>query len=285
MVFLNIFIIIVLCCLILYYLYLKKDFFEIKLEFGEPVCNKGGREENQDHFGHDSIDGKDCFVIADGLGGHRGGKLAAITAVDTILDNFKKRQHQFGNSRKDIDENVNIFLRDSLLKAHREISEQSKTDPQFESMKSTCVILVIVKNHAYFTNIGDSRIYFIKNGEVVQKSRDHSVVQILQDMNEISEEDILGHPDKNRVLKALGMEDDFSVQTLSRKILKGEYIILCTDGFWEYFTVKEIELFFCKNNMLSTKELLDKLYYSARDKAKLLNEKYDNITIQLIKVI
>ncbi|KPA19610.1 protein serine/threonine phosphatase [Candidatus Magnetomorum sp. HK-1] len=276
------FIIILCCCCVVYYIYFRcKD---IKLEFVKPYCEKGGRNENQDHIDYSSVEEKYCFVIADGLGGHRGGKLAATIAVDTVLEHFKKFKH-VGGTKKTIDESVNSFLRDSLLKAHNNILEKSNNNPKFENMKSTCVILVIANNYAYFTNIGDSRIYFIKNCEVMQKSKDHSVVQVMLDMNEISEEEIVGHPDRNRVLKVLGMEEDFTIHTLSRKIEKGEYILLCTDGFWEYFTVKDIELFFQSNSEKSVKDLQDCLYESTIEKANEFSEKFDNITIQLIKAV
>ena len=274
--------IILFCCCLVYYIYFRYNDF--KLEFIDPYCEKGGRDENQDHIGRISIRGMHCFVIADGLGGHRGGKRAAEIAVNTILENFSKFIKN-STSQTSIDESVNIFLTNSLHKAHHKIKEESNAKPECKNMKTTCVVLVVIKNIAYFTNIGDSRIYFIKNGEVVQKSKDHSVVQVLLDMNEISEKEIKGHPDRNRVLKALGIEDDLAIHTLNRKIDKGEYILLCTDGFWEYFTVKEMELFFQRNCELSIKDLLDNLYNSAIDKAKKFDEHYDNITIQLIKVV
>ncbi|MBF0449744.1 MAG: serine/threonine-protein phosphatase [Candidatus Magnetomorum sp.] len=276
--------IILFCCCVVYYIYFRYNDFKLKLEFVDPYCEKGGRDENQDHFDYISIGGKYCFVIADGLGGHKGGKLAAKIAVNTILENFSKFIKN-STSQTSIDESVNIFLTNSLHKAHYKIKEISNANPKYENMKTTCVVLVVIKNVAYFTNIGDSRIYFFKNGEVVQKSKDHSVVQVLLDMNEISEEEIKGHPDRNRVLKALGIEDDLAIITLNRKIDKGEYILLCTDGFWEYFTVKEMELFFQRNCELSIKNLLDSLYNTAIDKAKKFDEHYDNITIQLIKVV
>lgn len=256
--------------------WLKKRLSRMEIEFARD-SNKGGRDENQDHCDNWPTDSKRdryCFVLADGLGGHRGGKTASKLAVESILDYADK-----------ITENtVNEELPNALLDAHNRIQEKAKSDRLLEDMKTTCVVLMIFGNRAYWSTIGDSRIYIFRNGKILHKSKDHSVVQILRDMNEISEEEIRNHPDRNRVLKTLGMDDDFEAKVISEELKSGDHILLCTDGLWEYFLDRELEKFFAEHQNMSVKQKLNKLFKIAIRKAEQDNEKYDNLTAQLMMV-
>lgn len=264
----------------------------IKLDFAGKT-DKGGREENQDFSGvrtknrkfstdlstewyFHGKSGNFCFVVADGLGGHQGGQTAAALAVHTILDHFE----QFPVKVKD---NIEQELENALMHAHHIIQEHAKSDRVLEGMKATCVVLLILKNRAYWSHIGDSRLYLLREGEIQHKTRDHSVVQVLLDMEEITEDEVRGHPDRNRVLKTLGMNDELKPEVVSEILESGDYIVLCTDGFWEYFTDNALEKALRHSSQPVEKEL-EQLFHRACTEAQKNDEKYDNLTLQLLRV-
>lgn len=255
--------------------------------------DKGGREENQDcsgvrteklkfstkHFTERRFYGKSgsfCFVVADGLGGHQGGQTAAILAVSAVLDDFEK----FPGRKKN---KVEQDLEHALIRAHNTIRENAKSDRLLEDMKATCVALLVLGNKAYWTNIGDSRLYLLRAGKIRHKTKDHSVVQVLLDMEEITEDEVRGHPDRNRVLKTLGMNDDLQPVVFSDTLERGDYLLLCTDGFWEYFTDDALERAL-KHSSQPVEKDLEQLFHKACSEARKIDEKHDNLTLQLIRV-
>jgi protein phosphatase len=181
-------------------------------------------------------------------------------------------------------ENVSQELEHAILIAHNVIREQAKSDLLLEDMKATCVVLIILGNRAYWSHIGDSRLYLFRRGKLLHKTKDHSVVQVLLDMDEIEEEDVPGHPDRNRVLKTLGMEDDIKPEVFSECLKSGDDIVLCTDGFWEYYTDKELGERLGSSSLPVEKEI-DRLFQHARTQAEKTKDNYDNLTLHLIRVI
>ena len=264
--------------------------------------HQGGREENQDYSGcrwdveepcyaewihHQCQAHSYCFVVADGLGGHRGGQVASQIAVETILQDFPNLTEK----------NVHEQLSEMIIQAHLKIKRKARENPALTEMKTTCVLFVILGHKAYWATVGDSRLYIFRKNAVESKpiirSKDHSVVQVLLDMGEIDEKDVRGHPDRNRILKTLGMKDDllpkiFPAPEEEPFILKrGDYILLCTDGFWEYFSdTKLYRMFFEKFEHLPFKEKVDFLYTSVKFHVDTVEqrEKADNVTFQLITI-
>lgn len=238
----------------------------------------GGRDENQDCCGKALLEdeGKYCFVVADGLGGHTGGRQAAQLAVKTITSHFC-----------DISENnIHVTMENLILGAHDEILRQRENDNFLGSMKSTCVVLIIINGKAYWGTVGDSRLYWFRNGEIIFKSKDHSVVQMLLDLGEITSDEASQHPDRNTVLKSLGTSAELvpSIQADGLEIFSGDYFLLCTDGLWEYFTDRNLCNFFNNNVPERGKDTIDKLFIETVEMANKTKEKFDNITAQLVVV-
>ncbi len=94
--------------------------------------------------------------------------------------------------RDNVEEDIETELKNAIIKAHKSIIENQKTDHLLEDMKTTCAALVISDEKAYWSTIGDSRIYIFRDRDPFRKSRDHSVIQMLLDMKEISEKDVRG---------------------------------------------------------------------------------------------
>ncbi|MGD9731135.1 MAG: PP2C family serine/threonine-protein phosphatase [Desulfamplus sp.] len=191
----------------------------------------GGRSENQDYLGFIEKPPFSCWVVADGLGGHRGGAAASRIAVETILDSFAKNP--------DMSEKA---LRDYIESAQELIIKGQEEEPQLYSMRTTIVILITGRDGAIWGYVGDSRLYHFSSGRIIFQTKDHSVPQAMADAGDIRHEDIRHHEDRNRLLRTLGHEGSLrpALESNTHIVQDGDAFLLCTDGFWEYVT--EIEM-------------------------------------------
>lgn len=198
----------------------------------EFVTNRGGRKTNQDCCGFLTLEDGACWVVADGLGGHRGGEVASKLAVDTVLASFKQNRELSPRA-----------LEAHLAAAQNAILDRQQSDPEFQSMRTTIVVLLSDYRSFLTGYLGDSRLYYFQGGRIKYQTRDHSVPQVMVDAGEISADKIRGHEDRNRLLRALGMEGDFKPAVMQEKQLlyDRDSFLLCVDGFWEYVVETEME--------------------------------------------
>ena len=198
------------------------------------VSRPGGRAVNEDACGH----GDGCWVVADGLGGHGGGEVAAGIAVDTVLAAAAQQPL--------IDEGA---LTQALLAADAAIQARQETDPRLERMRTTAVVLASDARVALWAHLGDSRLYHLRDGRIRFQTLDHSVPQALVRAGEISAAEVRYHEDRNRLLRSLG-NDKPPRPTLAEEpltLMPGDAFLLCTDGFWEYVTEPEMEVTLAKS--------------------------------------
>lgn len=196
------------------------------------ISHRGGRDENQDMCGSLMLDAGACFVVADGLGGHRGGEAAARCAVESILDSFA--------AQPDFSQETLVRL---VAEANTAILKKQKEGPQESGMRTTAVVLLSDYSAALWAHIGDSRLYHFREGRNIFCTKDHSVPQLLVDAGEITSDQIRGHEDRNRLLKTLGNEEAQSPTIFYEPIAvqQGDVFLLCTDGFWELVPEKVME--------------------------------------------
>ena len=190
----------------------------------------GTREKNEDTIALAENNGKYCFILCDGLGGHGKGELASGYVANAIKECFM--------ATDDIEtfcENVLDRTQEGLLE------EQQKLGARFE-MKTTAVVLVIDENRFRYMYIGDSRLYHFRKNKVCSRSLDHSVPQMLALAGDIKEKHIRQHPDRNRLLRVMGVECDKLKYEMSdwSTIMPGDAFLLCSDGFWEPILEKEM---------------------------------------------
>ena len=209
--------------------------------------NIGSRKNNEDAVKAIELDGNFGFIVCDGLGGQGMGDAASKLVAECFDECFKNSE---------INES---FLSLTFDYAQETLLEQKNKINIKNQMCTTAVALSINKNKAYIGHIGDSRLYFFEDGKLFFKTLDHSLPQMLALSGEINEEDIYHHPDRNKLLRAFGMEWDKPMYSIVKPINlnNNQAFLLCTDGIWEWITEQQLcELL---KSSSSAKEWLDKI--------------------------
>jgi PPM family protein phosphatase len=173
----------------------------------------------------------DCgiWIVADGMGGHPAGDLAAQTAVAVAIRRARERvawlrEHQSAAAE---------FLTDLVISANRRIHELMLEKPSLEGMGTTIVALAITPAPtmaAHVAYLGDSRAYLYRTGTLTQLTRDHTLVQKFVERGLIDAATALTHPERHILTKGLGMGIDMKPELLSTPIIEHDLIVLCSDG-------------------------------------------------------
>jgi len=194
----------------------------------------GGRRVNQDRIGHWSTSKCLLMAVADGLGGHPNGEVAAEIAVQILGMAFERE------ARPRISD-PHAFLFRAIGAAHAAILREAERRELSDTPRTVLVASVIQDGMAYWTHVGDSRLYLVRNGRILHRTRDHTVVQELVDSGRIREEAALSHPERNRLLQCLG---GFAAPrpdpTTSTRLARNDIVLLCSDGFWNPLTQRQL---------------------------------------------
>jgi PPM family protein phosphatase len=186
----------------------------------------GDRKGNEDRVGYSYSRDVVLMVIADGMGGHLQGEVAAEIAVTEITRRFQ--QEARNKLRKPYD-----FLVSSIQSAHRAIVSHAVQENLLECPRTTCVACIVQAGYAYWAHAGDSRLYLLRRGELVAATVDHSKVQQMIDAGEITPEAATHHPDRNKIYSCLGGVVPPQITASKEARLEiGDTIVLSTDGFW-----------------------------------------------------
>jgi serine/threonine protein phosphatase PrpC len=187
----------------------------------------GDRDGNEDRVGYSY--GRDALlmVIADGMGGHQEGEVAAEIAVQEITRRFQQ-EARTGKVRRPFD-----FLVSSIQAAHRAIVAHADQHNLLECPRTTCVACIVQNGYAYWAHAGDSRLYVLRRGTLVAATQDHSKVQQMIDAGQITVEQAARHPDRNKIFSCLGGVVPPHID-MGREIRleAGDTVLLSTDGFW-----------------------------------------------------
>ncbi len=189
----------------------------------------GKRKVNQDRMNYAYTRDALLMVVADGMGGHLHGEIAAQIAVQTITDTFK-------NLARTTLSDPFLFLSRTLSQSHLAINKHAGERDLADAPRTTCIVCIIQNNIAYWAHVGDSRLYAIRDGQILAQTRDHSHVKLLLEQGLIDEAAAAVHPSRNLVYSCLGGPNPPEIE-FSRKtpLLKGDIIALCTDGAWAPF--------------------------------------------------
>ena len=186
----------------------------------------GKRANNEDRLAHCYSRDSLLMIVADGMGGHYYGEVAAQIAVQTLIEAF---QSQVPTRIRD----PFLFLQKSMLNAHRGILDFAGKHHLQDSPRTTCVACIVQNNVAYWAHSGDSRLYLLRKGKVLAQTKDHSRVRLLVERGEISEEQVSTHPDRNKIYGCLGGQQTPEIEFSRKMTLEAEdVLVLCTDGAW-----------------------------------------------------
>lgn len=186
----------------------------------------GGREDNQDRCAVAVSDKSALLVVIDGMGGHSDGALAAETACKLLVE-------AFWHTPQPVFDPLG-FLHLQLGRAHEAVVALGGTLPLEQRPRATCAACIVQGDSAYWAHIGDSRIYHLRGGRIVERTRDHSHVEFLIREGLISEDQAQQHPMRNFVECCIGGEYMLPEMSItSRRVLQqGDVLLVCSDGLW-----------------------------------------------------
>lgn len=160
------------------------------------------------------------MVVADGMGGHRGGATASKMAATVVKAEYLSSAMT----------NPGEALKAALEKANAMIFAEASTNPELRGMGTTCSCLAVIGNTAFVAHVGDSRIYLLRGGEIRQITEDHSLVASMVREGLLSAKEAETHPRRNVLQRSMGVSEQVEVDTLSLEVQVGDKFILCSDG-------------------------------------------------------
>ncbi len=229
------------------------------------------REMNQDfYYVSEERNGMRLCILADGMGGYKGGEIASSLATASARHYIQARFEEIEPTT----ENIEALIKDAMDYANRIVYEKSKENEELEQMGTTLEICIMYGNKVYIGHIGDSRIYRIRRNIIRRITTDHSYVETLVKDGTITREEAFYHPRKNMLMKALGCNYNIEPDITAKGFLPGDIILMCSDGLTNMIQEEEIY------NIIDSdlENACDKLI----EKANALGG-YDNISVIIVE--
>ena len=231
------------------------------------------REKNQDsYYISDSLSQVQLYMLADGMGGYKGGEIASSLAIQSAKNYI---ENNFKEIEKDRDSIIQL-VGSSIEYANMVVYEKSKESKELEGMGTTLEVCLIYNNKVYIGHVGDSRVYRIRKEFTRKLTQDHSYVQKLVKDGTITKEEAKHHPQKNMLMKALGCNAFVEPDVMVKGFLKDDILVMNSDGLTNLVDQETIYEMASKNIEQATKDLVQ----LAKDRGG-----YDNITVVIIKNI
>ena len=225
------------------------------------------REMNQDaYYISDSSSEVKLYLLADGMGGYKGGEIASNLAIKCTKNYI---ENNFKETPKDRESLIQLIA-SSMEYANMVVYEKSRENKEYEGMGTTLEVCLIYNNKIFIGHVGDSRIYRIRQNVMRKLTKDHSYVQKLIEDGTITREEAMTHPKKNMLMKALGCTPYVEPDVRARNYIVGDILIMCSDGL---------------TNMVKEEEIYKTVIEDAVEAPKKLIEQanklggYDNITV------
>lgn len=233
----------------------------------------GDRREQQDRLGlfeHPRRKGTVCAIVADGMGGHTGGTLAAEQVVLTVRDNFERYSP---NDEEPGDLLVSAFREaHQMIRINRTLNEK---DPH-----STGVAMILEPGRVVWAWCGDSRLFHFRDAAVKERTRDHSYVEELLRLQKINAKEAAVHADRNVLVTSLGGDEEPRIDTtVCTDFQGGDSFLLCSDGLWGYFDERELSALL---HPLRAREAASRMIDMARQRAR---GQGDNCSLVLLKLV
>ncbi len=229
------------------------------------------RDTNQDsYFVSDIKDDLNLFILADGMGGYKGGEIASSLAVESVKNYICVNFTKIENKEKDVILNL---IEGAIEYANNVVYEKSREIPELNEMGTTLEVCLIYGNKVFIGHVGDSRVYRIRKNIIRKLTTDHSYVEKLVREGSITREESYNHPKKNMLLKALGCKSLVEPDVFYKAFLKDDILLICSDGLTNMLRDNEIYDILLKNP--------DKPENALINRANVVGG-YDNITAIIV---
>ena len=225
------------------------------------------RKNNEDSY----LSSKPVAAVADGMGGHSAGEVASAIAIEELAALGSRGPWENETAATD-------DLKQAILRANRRIREMAASDRKLNGMGTTLVALLEDGDMVHVANVGDSRGYLLRQGELSQVTVDHSLVQELVDDGRLSPEDAERHPQRSVITRALGIDPEVEFDLFTYKLQVGDRLLLCSDGLSDVVEPTQI-----RNVLLRVRNS----HQAARKLVTVANEQGgpDNITVIVVDAV
>lgn len=222
---------------------------------------QGPRPYNQDRVAYSYSKDALLTVLADGMGGHQDGDVAAQFAIEILTASF---QHL----AKPMLANPLRFLEENIRHLHDTIDQHALAHDMADHPRTTLVTAVVQQDSLYCAHAGDSRLYHFRNGKQLFRTEDHSKVQMLFSQGAISRDEMLTHPERNKIYNCIGGVAQPRIELSSRRDIRdGDVVLLCTDGLWSLLADEEIAAILQNGPVTDTVPVLFDLAESRADQS------------------
>jgi len=195
------------------------------------------REGNEDSYLCEPE--RELYIVADGMGGHAAGEVASETVITSLNETLTKDllRHALESGVEALQE----LLTQSIQQANEAVVERAAQNWALQGMGSTVALALRNEGKLYVANVGDSRVYLVRDGRAMVISQDHSVAAILLQKGQISPEEVRDHPMRNQLTMALGSNDrPLAPAFRPEDLLPGDRVVICSDGLWDMVSDKDI---------------------------------------------
>lgn len=225
------------------------------------------RKSNQDYADYFKSDyNQYLFVLCDGVGGHQAGDVASELTTKYLGKLFKQLNKELTR------EDASLWIGEAIEEVNTYLFEESLKSRELEGMGTTLVLSLITKDFVLIAHVGDSRAYVFNQGQLIQKTEDHSLVNELVRSGEITEEQGNLHPQRNVVTQSIGVTSDVRYELAELPLDEVDSLMLCSDGLTNMVSHEDLVDFFQKAE--DVEQLADSLIIAANDAGG-----RDNITI------
>lgn len=194
------------------------------------------RPQNQDAYIMEQLDRNTVLcAVCDGMGGAKSGNIASSLAVDVFVQEVRRTWTSSMTQEK-----INLMLRSAVKLANFTVYDQSQQFEEFDGMGTTLVAVLVHNRHMTVVHVGDSRAYRVNSDGIWQITRDHSLVQMMVERGELTQEMARTYPGKNFITRAIGTEPFVECDVANLELSKGEFLLLCSDGLSNVLDDQEI---------------------------------------------
>ena len=206
------------------------------------------------------------FIVADGMGGHKAGDYASRFTIKKIKESIEENEEK----------NPLRLIRTAVEQANAELRQKAEERPEMAGMGTTVVVLTIIDGYAYIANVGDSRLYLKDDDEFTQITKDHSLVEEMVRIGQLTEEEARNHPDKHIITRAVGASETIDVDFFDLKLPPEGELLMCSDGLSNMVSDSDILRILGENP--NVREQAEKLIQAAND-----NGGKDNIAVIVVQ--